>query len=119
MTQTKHTPGPWKLWHSGYAESPYIIYVGGKPFINSKGKLEFSSAPSTLVGEIDCNAVIKRDGDYEYTGEANAKLIAAAPELLDAAKYAVECLEKLTINTGDLGDQAYQSLKDAITKATF
>ena len=25
---TNHTPGPWKLYRSEFANSPYIIYVG-------------------------------------------------------------------------------------------
>lgn len=49
--------------------------------------------------------------------EANARLIAAAPDLLKAAEYAIECLLKMG-NIGDFGDQALQSLESAIKKAT-
>lgn len=61
---------------------------------------------------------------YGFTDEqriATAKLIAAAPELLDAAQYAIECLERLDTELGqigDNGDQAYNALKQAIEKAT-
>lgn len=50
--------------------------------------------------------------------KANAKLLAAAPDLLAACKYAFKMLDDLDINTGDKGDQAYQALESAIKKAT-
>lgn len=49
--------------------------------------------------------------------EANAKLLAAAPDLLAACEYALKMLHSLEINTGDKGDQAYQAIEDAIKKA--
>jgi hypothetical protein len=57
--------------------------------------------------------------DHEEA-KAYADLFAAAPYLLDAARYAVECLERLNTELGqigDNGDQAYNALKAAISKA--
>jgi hypothetical protein len=58
-------------------------------------------------------------GDFPTHAEALAygKLFGAAIDLLDAAQYAVECIELLG-NVGGNGDQALQALKKAINKAT-
>lgn len=57
--------------------------------------------------------------------EANCDLITAAPDLLDAAKSAIECA--ITFNGDEAGEgnphveiawEAYHFLKDAIAKAT-
>lgn len=62
MSQNKHTPGPWSYW-SGY---------------NHVDK--FDSEVTAEGGDI----VIARYNSLIEEGEANAKLIAAAPDLLDA-----------------------------------
>lgn len=88
MKSTKHTPGPWK----------YVQDEGGRYSFNS-------------VVAADGTVVI-RNGDYdEYNActEADAKLIAAAPELLEAAK---RCLA-ITDNGGGV----YRALETAIAKA--
>lgn len=56
---TKRTPGPWSFGYTGM--TGYGIYGGGQ--------------------HIATSILYKRDG-----GEANARLIAAAPELLEALK---------------------------------
>ena len=56
-----HTPGPWKA----------ALPIGNPPFVSNEGTVVVQK-----VGPI---------GDYA-TAEANARLIAAAPELLEALK---------------------------------
>ena len=58
MSNTKHTPGPWKIGMS----------LSGKP---------------TIYTEVDFKSVAWVDHDRSES-DANAKLIAAAPELLEA-----------------------------------
>lgn len=63
MTNAKHTPGPWEI------------------FPTDNLKVVTRSGRGTDVIEIaQC---------YHYNGEANARLIAAAPELLQALKVAL------------------------------
>lgn len=56
----KHTPGPWELWHTDLVIEP-------------------------LTGDSICQTYGGMDGKTMYKDyEANAKLIAASPELLEA-----------------------------------
>lgn len=76
----KHTPGPWK--------------VG----INGNDSLSiWTIAPSTNV------VAVLHDVPHENNTKANAHLIAAAPELLEAAKFALRSLEAANDAMG--GDQ--------------
>ena len=61
---TQHTPGPW--WHSG---------------------LEVGTVPMMMV------KVAKVSGANHQEAQANARLIAAAPDLLEALKDALCALE--------------------------
>ena len=84
MTHTKHTPGPWKII----------------PIEDAARKVW------------DC--VYYEDGNVDHhlacvEGKANARLIAAAPELLEAAKAVAKWLGR------DIND--WDSLRAAIAKA--
>lgn len=72
MTQTKHTPGPWKLEGNPRFDEETGCYAGGYGIV---GELE-------IICEL-CERLAPLEA------EANARLIAAAPELL-------ETLERLT-----------------------
>ncbi len=72
MTETKHTPGPWV----------YTLTRGANP------KLAISNSAGgavALTKELSRHPMAKQDNDVIL---ANARLIAAAPELL----HALECL---------------------------
>ena len=74
MTNTKHTPGPWQIVSHSTAGQVAIATQGPMPSVYCIGKDK----------------------------EANAHLIAAAPELLDALEHAVfELEEKTGVYTGD------------------
>ena len=81
-TKVKHTPGPW--WTS---------------------KLEVGTVPMMAVKI--CNAV--SGSDYEEA-EANARLIAAAPELLTVLK---QCAEALRKNSGKVPAEIEQAIDKA------
>lgn len=100
MSEAKHTPGPWVV-------APY-----------GNASLEIQGATDS-VGRCYQVAIIKDHGDgpdFPIPIRANAKLIAAAPELLAALKR----LEFAVIHGN--GWQAWQDIKDqaraAITEAT-
>jgi hypothetical protein len=66
----KHTPGPWTYWnniHYGWKTNPYSVTVQ-KPGVHS-----------VTVANIPARQTISKD-----EARANAKLISAAPDLLDA-----------------------------------
>lgn len=65
----KHTPGPWKLFNS--ADGKCIILKGG------------------AEGELECE--IDTDDCCRDTALMNARLIAAAPDLLEALIELSEC----------------------------
>lgn len=64
---SKHTPGPWKVEHRGYK---YIVSKSSDGYITRD--------------------VCRMDGSTmaAFAQEANARLIASAPDLLDALKLA-------------------------------
>lgn len=93
--KVSHTPGPWKL-----SQSPVrISKLGGLPFKSIKNT-------SSIGGKIIANAF----GTTREEAQANAKLIAAAPELLEALRH--------LIDTSDMVPSARKKALDAIEKAT-
>lgn len=105
--------------------TPASLHAIDDSFINEKSKrvgtLNISEGKS--IGGSKWIAQVmpygSSNGDFPDYDEAKkyAHLFAAAPDLLEAAKYAIECIESLG-NTGDSGDQALQALQAAIAKAT-
>lgn len=101
--KTKHTPGPWTIKQD---TKPLAIYSVGPDGI------EEESVFKTPLGHVFRSHIRGHEGQQL----ANAKLIAAAPDLLEAAIWAVKALEKL--NSGDDGYQAMIELEQAIKRAT-
>lgn len=90
-TKQAHTPGPWEWTHDA---EPY-----SSQWTLSPGVLMVDGQDGTPGGdEID---------------RANARLIAAAPELLDACDFALSILEALGNGSGD----AANACRAAIAKA--
>ena len=93
MTHTKHTPGPWTLKH-------------------------FDECQTVVIGDGVTLAIVSV-GEGRPNGEANARLIAAAPELLAAANLIHHAYASSTTN-----DELFQRISrpisvllDAIAKA--
>jgi len=90
---SKHTPGPWNAFNASWSET----------FITAPG---FDHGICCL--DINHATEESQDAD-EAQMAANARLIAAAPDLLDACRKALYALK---------GREHDQFLRDAIAKAT-
>jgi hypothetical protein len=88
-SKTKHTPGPWTITNQCTAEN--IFYIGCR-----SGSL--GSAYNKAGGE----------------GEANARLIAAAPNLLECLKNALVVIE---VTAQDADTRLVKEIKHAIEQA--
>lgn len=94
---SKHTPGPWAMPDSGKGRISKVGANGGW---------------DGLIATADC-------GDYARSkseGLANARLIAAAPELLEACQALIAYCDK----NPPMGDSLWsvQQMRAAIAKAT-
>jgi hypothetical protein len=97
---THHTPGPWAFSQSTeYGDTRfYVAQADGAPYT------PHYSDVATLIAETV-------NDERKSIQEANARLIAAAPELLEA-------LQHLMVAHGEQLDYAFQQAQDAIAKAT-
>lgn len=106
MENNKHTPAPWML---GNPDRDNNTEIYGDDFLSDGSKANGKINICTVWGD---NAGSLHDD----INSANAKLIYAAPDLLNAAKMAIEYIAE--VNYGDKRRQAYQYLLEAIKKAT-
>src|SRR5690606_3860687 len=105
---SKHTPGPWKLKHVKNGHHIFMGQATRTPWhYPSHCKIEYE------------HDVWPEDGEQYEEAEANARLIAAAPELLGVCKSALSFIEALrnngTINRTWSGEER---LRQIIAKAT-
>jgi hypothetical protein len=113
---SKHTPGPWEInWYECTMDNEDVEYAKKKGNLNAK------------VGDVlwrQPQRIGPCDADHGHWGgilltveEADARLIAAAPDLLDVllrAKSAIEALDGTTAENEKLLDD----YRAAIAKAT-
>ena len=93
----KHTPGPWTRGYGNH------VYQGERPDPVNLGRLVAVCEPST-----------RTKGDWDQVW-ANAKLIASAPELLEALEALVQAVEYTPIGVRAL--KAVEEARAAIKKA--
>ena len=107
----KHTPGPWGIYEDHETDEILIEYKDGI-IVDRVGKLL-----SNDTHDSKHNYLVSRvSNELLY---ANARLIAAAPDLLEACKYAFENLKpKGNIKKDFSGHNAMATLSRAIAKAT-
>jgi hypothetical protein len=86
----KSTPGPWKIRNHWITDSTEIVTIGTIQVV--------TPLDATLNIDLEVGAP---------SNPANAHLIAAAPDLLEACKYALQELE----------EENFPHTKDALTKA--
>jgi len=102
--KTKFTPGPWK---AKLNSKPYAIYAVGPEGI------EEESIFKTPLGHVFRSHVRGHEGQQE----ANAKLIAAAPDLLEACQNLLYLGERLEEESGEDHPEV-EHVRQAIKKAT-
>lgn len=93
MREPKHTPGPWRL---DKRASCAVVGEGGR-----------------MVASTSVHTSNTDDGEHVNENEANARLIAAAPELLKAAECFVAKVESGRARSAD----SYAQFKAAIARA--
>lgn len=103
-SEAKHTPGPWVavIDTSDYMRNPY------KP-TNRPHAHRVVSLCDYIIGPPSEQPSGELVDGWHHNVQANALLIAAAPELLDACRKALYALK---------GREHDQFLRDAIAKAT-
>lgn len=116
-----YTPGPWTVEPGdggdpsvGMGPTPTTVFVG-VPNDDRFRVVEIATISDTVYGDDE-------DGHPLYWGDAaaNARLIAAAPELLAALKRAVEVLDAEGIVYGNCDDEPLDVLsaaREAIERA--
>jgi F0F1-type ATP synthase epsilon subunit len=87
----KHTPGPWLVYHT----------AGGHLGVHGPNKVSI------------CSISILRDTTWEEK-EANARLVAAAPDLLETAQRAAEAQDMSRTELAKLAAEARIVLKQAV-----
>ena len=102
-----HTKGPWFFGIRGDHYEPTE-----KPF-NYKGS-GFCFNPSIFAK--DGTEIVGCDEYYIFNSEADARLIAAAPDLLEALQYLIDM--DVAYQRGPKVEEAVQFARAAITKAT-
>ena len=110
MRKTTHTPGPW-AWQSFGCGNLLIAQHGRRPVV--------LGAITDL--EKHCAPAMNKDGRLELVDpdHPNARLIAAAPDLLAACKQLIECdhYVHFAVRLNNQEMKGIDMIKEAIVKA--
>jgi hypothetical protein len=116
MQNTKHTPGPWHI-----EKRASEIQRDGKPveyFAVAHTSLSRDSFVALGVAPVKLFFSVTGASSPNLEGEANARLIAAAPELLEALQRIIEFNDGEHGEPGVIGCKAVEDARAAIAKAT-
>ncbi len=105
MSAEGHTPGPWFL--NGLAHTT----TGGNRFASGVIHIGAGESPKTLVAKVEWREL------STIECKANARLIAAAPDLLAALQWLADEYELLA-NRGHCSHANLKQSRAAISKAT-
>lgn len=101
MTDTQHTPGPWECFPAKDSDGDVTISI--------RGHAEF-------IATMDTRSIDGGPYVLPPSGEANARLIAAAPDLLEACELILFAAKEPGENpTG----ATYQSMQSALASIIF
>lgn len=109
MAEQKHTPGPWAL--APYSDCDEVINVVA-------GYKDLGGGQSQAHWIAECEAGVDFGDDAEAiiaTNEANARLIAAAPDLLAACKTLIRYATQRDGAPADIGDVIMTFVEDGST----
>ena len=98
---SRHTPGPWKVGTKGQRAQPYVEGADGSPVASCGG-----NAPGRGSYEIE---TLRRR-------KANARLIAAAPTMIDALRDLVIAAEAAGWDTDVLNAPILDAARAALAK---
>lgn len=114
MEKNKHTPGEWQIWENSNGGS-FLTNEGGLP-IMSNGRND-EDAKRICVVDLQREGVKKKDlwQSVDEERAANARLIAAAPNLLEALIHAYSFM---VTDPQHQGRNILETIKTAINKAT-
>lgn len=100
-----HTPGPWEFGYANNYDGYWIAPFGTLPTLGAVRNVQRHDGTWAHVSTINC---------FNFPGstEANARLIAAAPELLD------HCIKALAAWEGTGPSILLDDLRAVISKAT-
>jgi hypothetical protein len=108
-----HTPGPWNARRA--PKETEVASVGGIEVSLSRGDQWAIDADDRWI---ELATVYTSGGEFETTSEANARLIAAAPDLLAALKDVLDLLDEwMRDNTGSRELELLERCEAAIAKA--
>ncbi|MBB5663222.1 hypothetical protein GGE68_001398 [Rhizobium leguminosarum] len=114
MTNSKHTPGPWQV--TSISQDTGNIGVGHK----EQRILIAEVTNAASFGDMLAGAMNRGGGRFDqgdcHTQFANARLIAAAPDLLDALKLAESVYRKNVVGHGE-PSSVLDAMQAAISKA--
>lgn len=110
-----HTPGPWRSYCNDVTEAYRAIGDSGVRYWS----VEQANAPKYRGQVCDVHAALEIGGISLEERDANARLIAASPEMLDALMLAEPVIAfSLSYYGSEDADEALQAVRDAIAKAT-
>ena len=98
-----YTPGPWSIWN--FSDDPRHVAVG--PDVGGLA----------IADVVACNAHGCYTAETESRGQANARLIAAAPDLLAALREIVAAVESGDIDGYSPSGDWFREARAAIAKA--
>lgn len=111
MSENKYTPGPWRLQPA--RNKHYIDKIEGRDYEATSQRCYYIQGPKhTSHFVADLIVATGSEFDNPPPGEANARLISAAPDLLEACKAA-----QLMLLQTDWGDVRMNIVSAAISKA--
>lgn len=93
--KAKHTPGPWRI--TDHAESAVFVYAGDNQYLNHVARVHNTPTKATR--------------------QANARLIAAAPDMLAMLKQLRDLLQNETGLDTRIWEDTAQELLDVISQA--
>ena len=108
-----HTPGPWSVPHFATAKDENdceCTYVLSEGYMGAVCSVHIDNGKSFVAGGNDCPPAEE--------AKANARLIAAAPDLLNALEWAMRQMEKPNSTFTKSYWERYALAAEAIEKAT-